>query len=166
MGNEAGEPLFSWLTRFCAYRERCIREVRLKLQSKGLVGEAADEIIVRLQEQDYLNEGRYASLFAGGHFRQKQWGRRKIEAALRSNGIPAPIIKRVLNEISASDYRQTLLRLTEKIGRQQARYPEANRWVRVRAALLRKGFEPERMAEARQHLVALEKKAGGGRKNH
>ncbi len=166
MGSGAEEPLFSWLTRFCAYRERCIKEVRLKLQSKGFMGEAAEEFIIKLQEQGYLNEERYAVLFAGGHFRQKQWGRRKIEAALRAKGIPAPVIRNALNQLSASEYRQTLFRLTEKIWRQQARYPPAIRWARVRAALLRRGYEPEKMTEARQHLATLEKKTGGSKKNH
>jgi regulatory protein len=164
MGSGAEEPLFSWLTRFCAYRERCIKEVRWKLQSKGFMGEAAEEFIIKLQEQGYLNEERYAVLFAGGHFRQKQWGRRKIEAALRAKGIPAPVIRNALNELSASEYRQTLFRLTEKIWRQQARYPPAIRWARVRAALLRRGYEPEKMTEARQHLATLEKKTGAAKK--
>jgi len=108
------EPLFPWLTRFCAYRERCISEVRLKLRTKGFLGESANEFIVRLQEQDFLNEERYARMFAGGHFRQKQWGRKKIEAALRAKGVPRPLIMRALGELSAAEYTSTLLRLAGK----------------------------------------------------
>lgn len=152
------EPLFPWLTRFCAYRERCVSEVRLKLRSRGFVGESANEFILRLQEQDYLCEERYARMFAGGHFRQKQWGRKKIEAALRAKGIAQPLIMRALGELSAAEYKSTLLRLAEKTWRQQSGHADPVRWARVRAALLRKGFESVLISGIRQQVMPVQKK--------
>jgi regulatory protein len=149
--------LFPWLTRFCAYRERCISEVRQKLRSKGFVGESATDLIQRLQEQDYLNEERYAILFAGGHFRQKQWGRKKIEAALRSKGIDRALIVQALNELSITAYSKTLLQLAEKAWRKQSGHPDPVRWARVRAMLQRKGYEPGLIAGIRQQVVPIKK---------
>lgn len=158
MQSAEAEPLFPWLTRFCAYRERCISEVRLKLRTKGFVGESANEFIARLQEQDFLNEERYARMFAGGHFRQKQWGRKKIEAALRAKGVPQPLILRALGELSAAEYTSTLLRLAGKTWRQQAGHPEPKRWARVRASLLRKGYESALISGIQQQIVPGQKK--------
>lgn len=149
--------LFPWLTRFCAYKERCISEVRLKLRSKGFVGDPANEFIQRLQEQDYLNEERYASMFAGGHFRQKQWGRKKIEAALLSKGIERGLIARALNELSIPEYKKTLLQLAEKAWRKQSGHPDSIRWARVRAMLQRKGFESGMIAGIRQQVMPIKK---------
>lgn len=158
MQSAEAEPLFPWLTRFCAYRERCISEVRLKLKTKGFVGESANDFIVRLQEQDYLSEERYARLFAGGHFRQKQWGRKKIEAALRAKGIKQPLIIRALGELPPAEYKQVLLRLAEKTWRLQAGHPEPKRWARVRATLLRKGYESALISSIRQQVMPVQKK--------
>jgi regulatory protein len=150
--------LFPWLIRFCAYRERCISEVRLKLRTKGFAGESANEFIACLQEQNYLNEERYARMFAGGHFRQKHWGRKKIEAALRSKGIKQPLITRALEELPAAEYRQVLLRLAEKTWRQQSGYPDPTRWARVRATLLRKGYESALISGIQHQIVPGQKK--------
>jgi len=158
MQSAGAEPLFPWLTRFCAYRERCISEVRLKLKTRGFVGEAANEFIERLQEQDYLSEERYARMFAGGHFRQKQWGRRKIEAALRAKGIKQSLIMQALGELSPAEYTQALLRLAEKTWRQQTGHPEPKRWARVRATLLRKGYESALISGIQHQIVPGQKK--------
>jgi regulatory protein len=165
MNSAEDEQLFTWVRHYCAYRERCIREVRQKLQSKGILGDLAEEQIGHLQQAGYLDEERYARLFAGGHFRQKQWGRRKIEAALRFKGVPAPLIRKALAALSAADYRQTLGRLAEKAWRHYAAPSPAARWAKVKASLLRKGFEPELMTDIRQRLLAAEKKTGSGGKN-
>ncbi|MFM9020643.1 MAG: regulatory protein RecX [Sediminibacterium sp.] len=154
----ADEPLFPWLTRFCAYRERCISEVRLKLRTKGFTGESANEFILRLQEQDYLSEERYARMFAGGHFRRKQWGRKKIESALRTKGIPQPLIMRALGELPAAEYQQILLLLAEKTWRQQSGYTDSVRWARVRATLLRKGYESALISGIQRQIMPAQKK--------
>ena len=78
---------------YCAYQERCHSEVKDKLYGFGLTTPEVNEIVSRLIEENYLNEERFAILFAGGHFRTKKWGRVKIAYALKQKQVSAYSIK-------------------------------------------------------------------------
>lgn len=93
---------------YCSYQERCHSEVRNKLFELGARGLDLDNIIVRLIEENFLNEERFAIAYAGGKFRQKQWGRIKITLELKARKISEYCIKKALKEIDEDDYIQTL----------------------------------------------------------
>lgn len=102
------EQALQKLRQFCAYSERCHKDVVDKLYELGVYKNEHDEIIATLIEEQYVNEERYAKAFAGGHFRQKQWGRNKIKQALLQKGISNYCLKKGLQEIDAAAYKQTL----------------------------------------------------------
>ena len=100
---------------FCAYQERTQQEVREKLIFEfGQTLDEADEIIVDLIEQNFINEERFAKAFAGGKFRMKKWGRLKIENELKARGLTVYCIRQGLKEIPEADYQQSLYELMEK----------------------------------------------------
>lgn len=99
---------------YCAYQERCHSEVKEKLYGYGLYKDAVEEILAELIVEGYLNEERFARLFAGGKFRMKGWGRIKIVQELKSRKISPYLIKLALKEIDPEDYQKTLDKLTEK----------------------------------------------------
>lgn len=53
----------SKLQSYCAYQERCHREVRSKLIELGIYGDDLEEIIASLIQDNFLNEERYARSF-------------------------------------------------------------------------------------------------------
>src|ERR1700740_1004357 len=75
------------ISAFCAYQERTQKEVRDKLYAFELNKDTAEAIIVKLIEENFINEERFAKVYAGGKFRIKKWGRRKIEEALKQKEI-------------------------------------------------------------------------------
>ena len=93
---------------FCAYQERCHLDVKEKLLDFSLSVNEVDEIIAVLIEENYLNEERFAAMFAGGKFRIKQWGRVKISYELKLKQISAINIKKALAQIDEDDYLKTL----------------------------------------------------------
>jgi len=93
---------------FCAYQERCHFEVKGKLLDYGLSENEVDEIVAVLIEENYLNEERFAIMFAGGKFRIKQWGRVKIRYELKLKQISAINIKKALAQIDEDDYLNML----------------------------------------------------------
>lgn len=99
---------------FCAYQERTQAEVRERLQQWGVEGDEADEIIVYLIEENYLNEGRFAKIFAGSKFRVKNWGRQKILYELKARKLSEHSIREGLAEIDDEDYIEKLRALIEK----------------------------------------------------
>src|SRR5688500_741234 len=93
---------------YCAYQERCQQEVRDKLYEWGLWPEAVENIIVELITDNFLNEERFATTFAGGKFRIKKWGRVKIKLELKKRKISEYCIKQAMKEIDEKDYLKTL----------------------------------------------------------
>ena len=119
------EALIS-LQKYCAYQERCHREVRTKLLSLGIYGEHLEEIIGNLIEEDYLNELRFAKTYARGKFRMKAWGRIKIIQSLKQKGITDYCIKEAMKEINIDDYKDCLLYTSPSPrDRQKSRMPSS-----------------------------------------
>ena len=94
--------------RYCDYQERCIFDVRLKLMEWNASDTAIEHIIRTLEEQDYINEERYAVSFATGKLRNNKWGRMKIFRALMQKHIPEIYVQMGLNELDEKEYLDVL----------------------------------------------------------
>ncbi|CAH0996357.1 Regulatory protein RecX [Emticicia aquatica] len=99
---------------FCAYQERTHAEVRERLQKWEVWGDEAEEMITYLIEDNFLNEERFAKIFAGSKFRVKQWGRQKIKYELKARKLSEYCIKVGMAEIDDDDYIETLKTILEK----------------------------------------------------
>jgi len=99
---------------FCAYQDRTQAEVRERLQKWEVWGDEAEEIITYLIEENFLNEERFAKIFAGSKFRVKHWGRQKIRYELKARKLSEYCIKVGLAEIEDDDYIKTLEMILEK----------------------------------------------------
>nr|WP_321247526.1 regulatory protein RecX [uncultured Psychroserpens sp.] len=102
------------LESYCAYQERCHKEVTQKLYDMKMIPEARDQIVVHLLQHNFLNEERFAQAFARGKFRIKKWGKQRIQLELRRKDINKTLIAIALKEISDEDYYSTFHALAEK----------------------------------------------------
>ena len=102
------------LENYCAYQERCHKEVRDKLKEMRMIPEAIDQIMVRLIEQNYLNEERFAKAFVRGKFRIKKWGKNRLVRELKFRDISKFSIESALKEIDPDEYYNTLDDLIKK----------------------------------------------------
>ncbi|MFC0521077.1 regulatory protein RecX [Mesonia maritima] len=102
------------MMKFCAYRERCHKEIEQKLIEMHMIPEARQEIIYKLITDDFLNEERFAKSFARGKFNIKKWGKVRIKRELKLREISQFNINSALKEISEKDYLQTFHQLAEK----------------------------------------------------
>ena len=132
------------ITAYCAYQERCHKEVREKLYALGLYKNDVEQYISRLIEANYINEQRFAEQFTGGKFRSKQWGRQKIVYALRQKNISAYCIDKALQQIDDVAYLNTLQHLAcKKWDSMPKNMPIHLRKQKVIPYLLQKGYENE-----------------------
>lgn len=129
------------LEHFCAYRERCPKEVRTKLAELGMQGPTAEQIFTVLRDDGFFNEERFALAFAGGKFRMNHWGRVRIRLELRTRGIAPNLIQQALDSIGEAEYVALLKQLIEKKRRQYDKDDHARE--KTAAALIRAGFEQE-----------------------
>lgn len=102
------------IERYCAYQERCHKEVRQKLKDMRMIPTAIDEIIGHLIEHNFLNETRFAQAFARGKFNHKYWGRQRIERELKSRDIGVFNIKMAMKEIEDARYFEIFDMLSRK----------------------------------------------------
>jgi regulatory protein len=136
------------LKKYCAYQERCHREVQEKLYSYGIFRNDAEEIISKLIEEDYLNEERFALQYASGKFKINQWGRVKIKYQLKQKYVSDYCIKKALLLIDKADYKKVLYKQADaKLATLKS---EKNIFIKKRKLqdyLLQKGFETELVRE-------------------
>lgn len=141
--------------QYCGYSERCHQDVKEKLYSFGLYSIQVNEIMASLIEDNFLNEERYAKSFAGGHFRQKKWGRQKIKYGLKQKNISACCIKIALKEIDEDEYKKTMQKLfDQKLKLLKTEKNVFAKKAKLQSYILQKGYERELIAEL---LKALKK---------
>ncbi|WP_024768301.1 regulatory protein RecX [Aquimarina macrocephali] len=102
------------MEHYCAYQERCHKDVEDKLRTMRLIPEAKEKIILHLLDHNFLNEERFAKAFARGKFNIKKWGKQRIVRELKFRNISPYNVKTALKEISEKDYFETFHKLAEK----------------------------------------------------
>ena len=126
---------------YCSYQERSHKEVKDKLYSYGLYKVETEEIISILIEENYLNEERFAKQFAGGKFRMKQWGRKKIIYELQQKQVNKVNIKTGLKEIDEEQYLSVIKKLAEKKWKELSGQHYLTRQAKTTSYLMQKGYE-------------------------
>lgn len=134
------EEALKKIQNYCSYQERSHNEVKDKLFSFRLFKSEVDELISSLIENNYLNEERFAKQFAGGKFRIKHWGRKKIVYELQLKGVNKANIKLGLKEINEEEYFAMLKKLATKKWNELKGH-KASKQAKVYAYLLQKGYE-------------------------
>ena len=130
------------ISRWCAYRERCQQEVRNKLYEMKLCSiPEIEQLIARLITENFLNEMRYATAFAGGKFRINKWGKIKIKIELQKHNISSYCIKKALESIDSSEYKKTISRIIEKKLKEIKHPVKAYRIQKTIQYCISRGFE-------------------------
>ena len=152
------EEALKKIKHYCAWQERCHSEVKDKLYSFGLRTNAVDIILSNLIEDNYLNEERFAITYAGGKFRMKNWGRKKIQYELQQKGVNKANIKIALKELDEHEYLKTLKKLAGKKWLLLAGEHYLTRQAKITSYLLQKGYEHTLISNIVSELAAESKK--------
>jgi len=135
------EVAFEKLKHYCAYQERCHKEVRSKLLSLKVYGDELEEIITGLIDENYLNEERFARSYARGKFRMKQWGRLRIRQELKKRHISEYLIKKAMTEIEEGEYDNTIRELVQKYKSKYGDLADFAMRKKLISLLMNKGYE-------------------------
>lgn len=135
------------LEHYCAYQDRCHKEVVAKLRSMGMIPLAIDTIIAHLIAHRFLNEERFAKSYARGKFQIKKWGKNRIIRELKAREISRFNIQTALKEIQDSDYYETFDRLAQKKVEQITETSPLKAKKKLVDYLLYRGWEPQMVYE-------------------
>jgi regulatory protein len=141
------------LENYCAYQERCHKEVEQKLYDLNMIPAAKEKILLHLMQHNFLNEERYAKSFVRGKFSIKKWGKIKITNELKFRNISIFNIQSALKEINSEDYQKTLLALAKKklpLIKESNHYKKRNK---LSTFLISKGYESQLVFEIVKTLI-------------
>ena len=86
------------LSNFCAYSERCRKDVTEKCRKLEIPQEEQSAYLLLLEEDGFLSEKRYAASFVRSKA-NRSWGPKKIEMGLKAKGIPSEVFHPFIEDI-------------------------------------------------------------------
>lgn len=137
---------------YCARQERCQQEVRDKLYAWEVPAREIEPIISQLIGEGFLNEARFAEHFAVSKLRQKGWGLRRIEAALKQKRVSEPCIRAALKAIDQDEQAGRLRELVAKRWTKEKDPDTFRKRQKVMAYFLRRGFAVDEVEKALRDL--------------
>lgn len=140
------------IEHFCAYQERCHKEVVAKLYEMKMNADEIDQIIVQLISDNFLNEERFACSFARGKHRIQHWGKIRIINELKFRNISQTLINIALKEISPEEYLQTFHALAERNWESIRETNHLKKRKKFCDYMLRRGFESNLVYEKVKEL--------------
>ena len=102
------------IAAYCAYQERCISEVRNRLEDFGINNQQSEMIIAQMVDEDFINEQRFTEAFVRGRFTIKKWGKVRIRQELKMRDVPEHYISKALSLIPDDEYLDTLTYLARR----------------------------------------------------
>jgi regulatory protein len=129
------------MAKYCAYQERCVKDVTEKLKTFELTQKEKDEILDYLINNRFVNNTRFAQAFVKGKINQSGWGLNKIRFHLMQKGIDKEIIDEALQTYDEEAYRQRLIDVLKIKAKTVKAENDFERNRKLAAYAIQKGFE-------------------------
>ena len=85
--------------RYLVYRDRSRNEIICYLKGKKFSANAVDETLAFLEDNDYVNDQRFALQFGRSRIENKKVGRLRLERELRNKGLERQLIDETLSSL-------------------------------------------------------------------
>jgi len=135
------EQALNKIASFCAYQERAKAEVIQKLKTYRISDFEIEKIIERLEDENFLDEERFAKTYVRSKFQYKKWGKIKIEYNLRQKQISSKMIEKALTEIQEEDYENLIHDLVEQKRNSLPDLEPFKQKQKIMTYMVSKGFE-------------------------
>ena len=146
MAKQANNPLtpdqvLDKMAKYCAYQERCVKDVRDKLKTFEIPEEEKTKIIDYLLDNRFVNDERFTKAFVRGKINQSGWGVNKIRFHLVQKGIDKDIIEDALGQTDEEVYRQRLIDILKTKTKTIKADSDFEKKRKLEAYAMQKGFE-------------------------
>lgn len=129
------------IAKYCAYQERCVKDVRDKLKTYDISQEDRDKILEYLTDNRFVNDERFAKSFVRGKVNQSGWGINKIRFHLMQKGIDKEIMDEALGQTDEGVYRQRLIDILKTKAKTVKADSDFEKKRKLAAYAMQKGFE-------------------------
>ena len=141
------------MAKYCAYQERCVKDVRDKLKTYDIPQEERDKILDFLLDNHFVNDERFAKSFVRGKLNQSGWGVNKTRFHLMQKGIDKDIIEEALGQTDEEVYRQRLIDILKIKSKTVKAENDFERKRKLAAYAMQKGFEGSLVWEVLKDLA-------------
>lgn len=129
------------MAKYCAYQERCVKDVTEKLKTYDLPAKDREAILLYLLDNRFVNDERFTKAFVKGKVNQSGWGLNKIRFHLTQKGISKELIANALQEQDAEIYRQRLIDILKAKSKTIKAESDFERTRKLAAFAMQRGFE-------------------------
>ena len=129
------------MAKFCAYQERCVKDVKDKLKTYDIAEKEKNIILEYLLDNRFVNDERFAKSFVRGKVNQSGWGVNKIRFHLIQKGIDKDIIEEALGQTDEETYRQRLIEILKAKAKTVKAASDYEKKRKLAAYAMQKGFE-------------------------
>lgn len=129
------------------------KQLRLKLQEKGYDSQFAENAIIKLKQQKYLDDKRYSDILINNKITTSKYGKRKIKEVLYDKGINKDIIDEKIQMLDDVDELKRALELGEKKLRTMKEEDTRKLITKLSNHLINKGFEYSTVKKAVTKLL-------------
>ena len=129
------------MAKYCAYQERCVKDVKDKLKTFDIPEEAKAEILDYLLDNRFVDNERFTKSFVRGKVNQSGWGMNKIRFHLMQKGIVKELIDEALGQTDEEVYRQRLIDILNMKSKSVKAASDYERKRKLAAYAMQKGFE-------------------------
>lgn len=150
--------LYARTLEYCMMRPHSVQEVRDYLWKKtrtttyksrtgelkeraGVSQQLTERVLEKLQEKNYVNDDNFARYWVEYRNQTKGTSRRKLEAELRTKGVPSTSIEHAFHETERDDDEE----IQKIIAKKRRRYDDENKFI---AYLARQGFSYDTIQRA------------------
>ena len=141
------------MAKYCAYQERCVKDVRDKLKTFDIPEEEKTKILDYLLDNRFVNDERFAKSFVRGKINQSGWGVNKIRFHLIQKGIDKDIIDEALGQTDNEVYRQRLIDILKTKSKTIKADSDFEKKRKLAAYAMQKGFEGNLIWEVLKDLT-------------
>lgn len=135
------DQILDKMAKYCAYQERCVKDVVEKLKTFDIPQKEREEILRYLIDNRFVNDERFAKSFVRGKINQSGWGLNKIRYHLKQKGIDNEIIKEALQGTDEDVYRQRLIDILNTKAKTVKAENDFEKKRKLAAYAIQRGFE-------------------------
>ena len=140
------------MAKYCAYQERCVKDVRDKLKTYDIPQEERNKILDYLLDNRFVNDERFAKSFVRGKINQSGWGLNKIRFHLVQKGIAKETIDEAIGQTDEEVYRQRLMDILKTKSKTVKAENDFEKKRKPAAYAMQKGFEGNLVWEVLKEL--------------
>jgi len=145
------DQILDKMAKFCAYQERCVKDVTEKLKTFEISSKDREDILNYLIDNRFVSNERFAKAFVRGKINQSGWGLNKIRFHLIQKGIAKELIDEALQDFDEESYRQRLIEVLKTKSKTVKAANEFEKNRKLAAYAIQKGFEAGLVWEVLRH---------------